>query len=177
MAWSTHSLLQSNLVATLQYDWKSHYLLHSPPVPPTSLFLGIINTSGVSAWLDFLLTGGRRAPWEVTLTCLLLGLRSIKLVRLPDSCVLTGRKRWWKRERKVLGGKDLSIWNLTQNKALVIRVGGSPEYIAATVLQMCPWSGSAGWIPGTERAADKGKCWCTQLWATLEHQHVTLRVL
>lgn len=72
-------------------------------------------------------------------------------MRLPDNCVLMGRERWGDRERKVLGGKDLTMWNLTQNKALVIRVGGSPEYSAATVLRMCPWSCSAGWIPWTER--------------------------
>lgn len=57
------------------------------------------------------------------------------------------------RARNILRGEDLSMWNLTRNKALVVRVGGSPEYSAATVLGTRPWSCHAGWIPGL-----KGKC-------------------
>ena len=77
----------------------------------------------------------------------------MELVRLPDTCVLRGRGRWWERVRTVLGGKNVSMWNLTQNKALVLRMGGSPEYRAATVPGMCPSFCRAGWILGI-----KGKC-------------------
>lgn len=48
-------------------------------------------------------------------------------------------------ERKVvgkgekLGEKNLNMWNVTQNKVLVIRAkGGSSEYNAETVPRICP---------------------------------------
>lgn len=70
----------------------------------------------------------------------------LQMVRLSDTCVRRGRGRWWERVRNVLGGKDQSMWNLTQNKALVIRTGGSSDYNAGTVLRLWPWSGSADWV-------------------------------
>lgn len=59
-----------------------------------------------------------------------------KLVGLPDPCILRG-KVVGKGEK--LGEKNLNMWNVTQNKVLVIRAkGGSSEYNAETVPRICP---------------------------------------
>ena len=59
------------------------------------LFLGTVSSSGVSACLDFLFSGGRRASWEVSLSWGSGASALDKLVRLPDMC--------FEGERKVVG--------------------------------------------------------------------------
>ena len=47
------------------------------------LFLGTVSSSGISACLDFLFSGGRRASWEVSLSWGSGASALDKLVRLP----------------------------------------------------------------------------------------------
>ena len=76
-----------------------------------------------------------------------------KLVRLPDTCVLKGRGRWWERVRNFLGGKNLSTWNVTWKKVLVIGVKvGSSEYSAMIVLRKCPSVLAGSWEAEARRA-------------------------
>lgn len=159
MAWSTHwsKAVLWPLVSMTESSITFCVCVFSP-----HLFFGIIATSRVSACLYFLLTGGRRVPWETTSSWLVAGEDRAGEIAWP--CVLRGRGRWGERVRNILRGEDLSMWNLTQNKALVVRVGGSPEYSAATVLGTRPWPCHAGWILGL-----KGKCWCSQRQTVLEH--------
>lgn len=121
--------IQSNLVSLC----RTQSAFDSACYCPCS-FSGIINSSAGSTCLDFLFSGGRRASWEVNSSWGSGALALGKLVSRPDTCVLRGRGRWWERVRNFLGGKDLSTWNVTQNKVLVIRAKrGSSEYNASAL--------------------------------------------
>ena len=78
-----------------------------------------------------------------------LGLRSIGSGQAGETaytCVLKGRGRWWERVRNFLGGKNLSTWNVTWKKVLVIRVKvGSIEYNAMIVLRKYPSVLAGSW--------------------------------